>query len=356
MEKFLISGIQQVGIGTENLQNSWKWYASMFNVDVKILQDDTVAERMLLYTGNVPQRRTAAIAVNIQGGGGFEIWQYAERKPLKRDFEIQVGDLGVFVAKLKSRNVSAFHKEVSAKYEKVSPLYTTPNGVQSFYILDPFDNYFQVIQDNYIYIDEKNNTGGCVGVSIGVTNIEASLKLYCDVLGYDIKVYDETGQFPDFEFMAGGHATYRRVLLHHSEKRKGPFSQLFGSSEIELVQPLDRVPRQIYKDRFWGDPGFIQICFDVINMKALKKFCTEKGFPFTIDSCPDGDIFPMGDASGHFTYIEDPDGTLIEFVETHKIPVLKKIGLFINLKKRNREKPLPKFMLKLLALNKVKFS
>ena len=62
----------------------------------------------------------------------------------------------------------------------------------------------------------------------------------------------------------------------------------------------------------------------------------------------------MGEAAGHFTYIEDPDGTLIEFVETHKIPIAKKINWYLDLKKRNPEKALPKWMLKALGLNRVK--
>ena len=62
----------------------------------------------------------------------------------------------------------------------------------------------------------------------------------------------------------------------------------------------------------------------------------------------------MGEASGHFTYIEDPDGTLIEFVETHKIPVMKKLGWNINMLTRNREKPLPRFLFKVMGLFKVK--
>ena len=44
--------------------------------------------------------------------------------------------------------------------------------------------------------------------------------------------------------------------------------------------------------------------------------------------------FDMGEAAGRFSYIEDPYGTLIEFVETHKVPIIKKIGWYINLKKR----------------------
>jgi hypothetical protein len=145
------------------------------------------------------------------------------------------------------------------------------------------------------------------------------------------------------------------VLLKHAKKRKGAFSELFGPSQIELVVALERTPKKIYEGRFWGDPGFIQICFDISNMKAFKQLCSAKGFPFTIDSCPSGETFDMGDAAGHFTYIEDPDGTLIEFVETHKIPVLKKLNLYINLKKRDSTKPLPKIILKALKFNKVKF-
>ena len=57
----------------------------------------------------------------------------------------------------------------------------------------------------------------------------------------------------------------------------------------------------------------------------------------------------MGDASGHFTYIEDPDGTLIEFVETHRIPVVKKLGWYIDLRKRDRTQQLPKFLLRMMG-------
>jgi hypothetical protein len=58
----------------------------------------------------------------------------------------------------------------------------------------------------------------------------------------------------------------------------------------------------------------------------------------------------MGEAAGIFAYVEDPDGALIEFVETHKIPLIKKLGLSLNLRKRNPAKPLPDFILKSLWL------
>ena len=355
LKSMYISGIQQIGIGTTHFYESWKWYADIFGTNIRILEDNTVAERMLRYTGNTPQKRHAAITINMQGGSGFEIWQYAERKPQTVGFDIQIADLGIFCAKVKSRNVKLFYEEVQKKYTNISPLYLAPDGSPTYYILDPFGNYFQVVEDSYIFSDCKQNNGGGIGVQIGVTDIEKALIVYRDVLGYDEIVYDKTGIFEDFAFMRGGEQKYRRVLLKHSQNRVGAFSQLFGPGQIELVCALERAPKKIYEGRFWGDPGFIQICFDVTNMKAFKKQCVEKGFPFTVDSCPSGETFDMGDAAGHFTYIEDPDGTLIEFVETHKIPVLKKLNLYINLKKRDANKPLPKWLLKALRFNKVKF-
>jgi hypothetical protein len=62
----------------------------------------------------------------------------------------------------------------------------------------------------------------------------------------------------------------------------------------------------------------------------------------------------MGDAAGHFAYNEDPDGTLIEYVEAHRVPILKKFGWYFNLKKRDATQPLPDWMLKALRFNRKK--
>ena len=348
-DNFMISGIQQIGIGTKDFRASWNWYIEMFGADIKILEDDTVAERMLPYTGGKPQKRHACIAMNLQGGGGFEIWQYSLRKPEDCPFEIEVGDLGVFAAKLKCRDIEAFHKEISAKWTDVSAPEMLPDGTPCFYVRDLFGNIFQIVGRKDIYINEGKLTGGMAGAVIGVTDMEASMKFYSEVLGYDIVRSDTTGPFSSSKLVPGADRMCRRVILG-SRKRKGALADLLGDSGIELIQALDYTPRKIYQGRYWGDPGFIQVCFDVTGMRALGEFCHSKGHPFTVDSCPAGEVFDMGDASGHFTYIEDPDGTLIEFVETHKIPVVKKLGWFIDMKKRNPEKSLPKFLFRMMGL------
>lgn len=67
-----------------------------------------------------------------------------------------------------------------------------------------------------------------------------------------------------------------------------------------------------------------------------------------------GESFDMGDANGHWGYIEDFDGTLIEFIETNKVPLIKKLGLNINLRNRDPKKPLPNWMIKAMNLKRVK--
>ncbi len=359
MEKKIISGIQQIGIGIHNVAEAWKWYKDTFGTDIRVFEDKTIAELMLPYTGGVARRRHAALALNLQGGGGFEIWQYTERTPKNVDFEVQLGDLGIYAAKVKCRDLHQTYRSYQRRKVRVlAPPMKGPDGHETFFVEDPYGNLFQLMEGNHWYKDEKKLTGGAYGAVIGVSDVEASMKVYSDILGYDQVIYDQNQRFDDLDPLPGGDHPFRRVLLTHSEPRQGGFSPLLGDSWIELVEVKNRQPRKIYKDRFWGDPGFIHLCFDIHGMDLLKKECQDKGFSFTVDSNVHHNkshSFDMGEAAGHFSYIEDPDGTLIEFVETHKVPVLKKWGWYINLRKRNPHKPLPNWMIKAMSFNRVRF-
>ena len=355
----IISGIQQVGIGVKDLKTAWNWYIKAFGVDVRIFEDDTVAELMLPYTGGVPQQRHAALALNMQGGGGFEIWQYSKRIPLAPIEKINLGDLGIYAAKIKCPNVLNAYthfKKIGAVI--LGEISLNPAGQKHVFVKDPFENIFDVVETNTTWFCNQNKpTGATLGAIIGCSNIDKALPVYRDILGFDQTLSDTTDHFPDLFPLPGGEKKFRRVILTHSKPRIGAFSQMLGHGYIELVQAFDVDPKKILANRFWGDLGFIHLCFDIRNMSDLEKECVEKGFHFTVNSNVKHNqqgSFDMGEAAGHFSYIEDPDGTLIEFVETHKVPIFKKFGIYLSLKKRDPEKPLPKWMVKLLGLQKVK--
>ena len=358
IERKMISGIQQIGVGVQNVYEAWKWYISNFGMDIRMFEDKAIAEYMLPFTDGEPRERHAALAMNMHGGGGFEIWQHTERTPVAPAFELQMGDLGIFAGKIKSHNVKAAYEHLSSNAEVITPIVKDPAGRDNFYVKDPFNNIWQIVKERNIYMRQgKKSIGGSYGAIIGTTNPERAIKLYSGVLGYDVVVYDKEGVFEDLKDIPGGTGKFRRVLLKHSEFRKGPFSRLFGPSEMELVQALDRKPEKIFKNRIWGDLGFIHICFDVLGMKALKEECDREGFPFKVDSDvhPKGKPFDMGEAAGHFAYVEDPDGTLIEFVETHRIPISKKLGWYINLwRRKDVSKPIPGWILRKIRYMRVK--
>ena len=351
MKEKIICGIQQVGIGVDDFVKAWKWYYDNFGFQIKIVDDEGVAERMLPYTGGKPQPRRSGIVLNIRGGGGFEIWQPKGRELNYLQEPVKLGDLGILIAKVKTPDIeAAYNTFINKGLDIISKINTSPTGQRQFFMKDLYGNLFQVEQDDYVFVNDKELlTGGANGVVIGVSDIDRSLPFYTKLLEYDKVVFDQTSVFEDFEALEGGKDRFRRVILERSKPNDGPLSQIMGTSHLELIQRIDGPGKKLYEGRYWGDPGFIHLCFDVRNMDAVKAEAEALGHPFVCDSGAD---FSMGDANGHFTYVEDPDGTLIEFVETFKIPIAKKLGLYLNLANKDDHKPLG--ILKLLRYTKVK--
>ncbi len=340
----LISGVQQVGIGVRDAGEAFTWYNKTFGLNVPVFDDEAEAKLMVHFT-NVVRKRRAILAVNMAGGGGAEIWESRDPLPLAATFSPKIGDLGIFAIKIKAQNVGQFAKENDQTFNH------NPIGEQVCWTKDPYGNVIQVCEDDSWFKTGISNTGGVLGAVLGVSDMEKALVLYRDVLGFTDVVFDKMAIFEDFKTLDGGSDAYRRVLLRKKQSAEGAFSRLFGNIEIELVQAIKGGAREIFKDRTWGDLGYIHLCFDALDMDALGEKLQTAGYPFVVDSA---NSFDMGDAAGRFTYIVDPDGTLIEFVETHKVPVLKKIGWYINLKKRKTQSPLPNWMVNTLGWGKVK--
>ena len=349
---YLISGMQQLGVGVRSKEESWKWYRRYFGMDVPVFQEAAEAPFMTRYTGEKVQSRDAALAINLKGGSGFEIWQYTSRETVYPEKAAVLGDLGIQIGRIKTPDAAAcFEIFKTEGVEILSELAEDPSGTLHFFIRDPWGNLFEMREQQDYFLKKTALTGGPCGAFLGVSDIDRALPLYKDVLGYDKVVYDEEGVFEDLKGLPGGDGKFRRVLLTHSSPRKGAFSRVFGKSSLELIQALDRKGEPMFAGRFWGDAGFIHLCFDINGMEDLKAVLEEKGYPFTVDS---GSSFDMGEAAGRFTYIEDPDGTLIEFVETHRIPIMKKLNWYLNLTGRDPEKPLADTLLKLLGLGRIK--
>ena len=182
--------------------------------------------------------------------------------------------------------------------------------------------------------------------------MDKAIEFYA-LLGYDEVQHEAEGSFADWKSLPGGEGKFRRVLLSQKNQSMGGFSALIGKTYIELVQDLsDRKAVKIFADRYWGDIGFAHLGFDVRNMAAIGEELDKAGYGFTCDT---KDVLSMGESTKvHCTYTEDPDGTLIELIEVYKIPIIEKLGIYLNVEKRPFSKPHPSLMLKALKFIRVK--
>src|SRR5690606_27215749 len=165
MEK-IICGIQQMGIGVPNVQEIWKWYRKFFGVDVRIFEEAAEAPLMTRYTGGTVHSRTATLALSMQSGGGFEIWLFTSRPTEKADFEIQLGDYGLYACRIKSRDVQASYAYMKSNgAEVLGEPQKAPDGSFNFFVKDPNGNLFNVVEGSG-WFKETNHparTGGVAG-------------------------------------------------------------------------------------------------------------------------------------------------------------------------------------------------
>ena len=59
-----------------------------------------------------------------------------------------------------------------------------PDGTPCFTVRDLYGNLFLLVERKDVFIPQGKLTGGVIGASVGVTDMEASIAFYRDILGY----------------------------------------------------------------------------------------------------------------------------------------------------------------------------
>ena len=345
--------MQHIGVAVTQMDRSLKWYRQLFGMDIPFFDSVQEAPLMDSHTRGETIAKRASMVLNLQGGCAFEVLQAASFVPKPASWEIASGDLGLTTVQMKTKDIQKMHAHARqfAGERCDEKLSITPWGASTFYLNDPDGNAFQILEAEDSFARTSHPSGGVLGCTIGVSDMEASLKLYANQLGFDKVVFDETGIQSDWFHRPHGQEHYRRVRLTQANPGAGGFGPITGRTYIELVQAKDRSGRFIFEDRIWCDTGFAHLGFDVRGMDSLGKALAKHGFGFRCDTA---DAIGMGETKVHCTYIDDPDECWLEMIEVHKIPIIEKWGLFLDVQKRGADEALPMWILRALRFSRIR--
>ena len=171
MSNPVITGIQQIGVGNPDVQKAWNW-ARRVGSDLKLFDSADEAQLMTRYTGGEVHRRHAIFALNLQGGGGLELWQFTSRGSNKPDFKPLPGDTGIMTARIKCKSIESAEKFLRKNgVNLVGGLRTAPDGSNWLAFDDPFGNVYQVSECGEWFLDKGHRMVGVCVAMIGVSNM-----------------------------------------------------------------------------------------------------------------------------------------------------------------------------------------
>ena len=160
---------------------------------------------------------------------------------------------------------------------------------------------------------EKPAVTGVQHVGIGVKDIEKSREFYRDVLACRLPMADfgvTHNAMSDF-FRSSDHVFNGWMYMQEKE-----------AIVIECIQRYTPTPKPIHKQIRYGDIGVNKITIEVPDVSTFVSSYTDRiNFLSPVKSI---DIPDWGDYT--FVYGTDPDGNLIEFISSSKIPVDEPLG------------------------------
>jgi len=157
-----------------------------------------------------------------------------------------------------------------------------PDGEKTFFVMDPYRNIFQIVTEIHGFLMNTSDRRNIWSFDRSLRHWQIK-ELYSDILGYDTVVYDKKENFPTSP-VCREEKQFQKSPAKTIWACNRPFSKLFGMSVIELISSTGAPGKKIYDERLWGDPGFIHLCFDIQGMDEIRDYCSEKGFPFTVDT------------------------------------------------------------------------
>ncbi|WP_285028570.1 VOC family protein [Plantibacter sp. ME-Dv--P-122b] len=144
-------------------------------------------------------------------------------------------------------------------------------------------------------------------IGVGVSDMATSLDFYAE-LGFVDVVFDYEGPLPGLSRVAGHTETEARVVYLRSGN-----PTVLGRSGIKLVQLTNREQPPVPDGFAYGEPGICEVCVHVKDYEPFHESLVASGHRSLME--PNEQVLDPYRTHCGLSYVEDPDGAKIEFIE-----------------------------------------
>jgi catechol 2,3-dioxygenase-like lactoylglutathione lyase family enzyme len=312
----MIAAFQHVGMGVRDVERTYDFYRDLMGFRVELSDETEYQVDMTPIVGDLVEMRVM-MAVNIAGGAAIELVEHTSTKPMEAEEPLQWGDIGYLELGLKVHQLDDVYLDLKRKgVEFITPVLSmelSSGGTERYaYIRDPDGLLIQLVE-----VPNRKRAfavGGARHVAIGVSDMGKARDFYGEVLGFTDLIHRFEGRIPELDDVTGGREM-EMVILGHQGGQKSVLP-LLERAIVKLVHTPGYRGRPTFEGRRWGDIGLMEMAFDVTDLAESTNGLLSKGAellhpPTRVD---------MGQGTiGAFSYIKDPDGTILEQVEVEKV-------------------------------------
>lgn len=303
----MITGVFHVGYGVRDDERSidfYKKYLAFAEVRISIEDDSFGGFGDFVGRG---ERYRWSMLTHTTGAVDFEPVQLLSRKPVPIPEDFRWGDVGINEVCFRAQGIQGLYDRFK---QEGLPLLAPPRRIrltggwekEFFYLQDPDGIRIKLEQDLRDASKDptiKDFSYLCVGVS----DMEASLRFYREVLGYRETIWEADGRLEWMDDLEGDTVYGRSVMLGSD----------LHDYLYQLVERRGR-KRRLFEGKRWGDIGPLELCFTVEDLQSFCHDLRAQGVDILVEpqqASPELDY-------AYIAYAGDPDGNYVEFFQNIK--------------------------------------
>lgn len=139
-------------------------------------------------------------------------------------------------------------------------------------------------------------------VGMGVRDTESSYRFYRDLMGFRVKLSDQTSYLEEMAPIVGALVEMRALMAMNAK----------GGAAIEIIEHTSTRPMEPPQPVEWGDIGYLEIGLKAFQLESLYLDLKNKGVEFLT---PVRSMELSTGGQQRYAYLRDPDGLLVQLVE-----------------------------------------